>query len=322
MEFLRVIYNRFFVDFQAPNADLSGRVCLVTGSNTGIGYEAALHLAKRNPSILVLGVRSISKGQAAAESIYRQCTTFRGRIEVWELDMARFDSVISFGKKCKADLPRLDIAILNAAVGSAKYAQTSDTWEINLQVNVLSTGLLGFILLPKLRQTASEKDAQSGSPLKPHLTIVSSDAQYTAAFKCRHAPGQLLIALNDPENFSMIDTYNTSKLLVMFLVRELAALPIATNVIVNAVNPGMTVSGLKKDLPWIVRVISDALAWSAEKGSRNYIYAAFTDTPPAAFINCCKERAPAGQVTSSDGQRIQKKFWIEIQELYQRLLSD
>ena len=52
----------------------------------------------------------------------------------------------------------------------------------------------------------------------------------------------------------MIDTYNTSKLLVMFLVRELAALPIATNVIVNAVNPGMTVSGLKKDLPWIVRV--------------------------------------------------------------------
>ena len=35
MEFLRVIYNRFFVDFQAPNADLSGRVCLVTGSNTG-----------------------------------------------------------------------------------------------------------------------------------------------------------------------------------------------------------------------------------------------------------------------------------------------
>ena len=99
-----------------------------------MGFEAAKHLAKRNASTIILGVRSISRGQAAAERIYQECPAYRGRVEVWELDMARFESVLAFGKRCE-ELSRLDIAILNAGVFSAKYAKTSDGWQDALQVS-------------------------------------------------------------------------------------------------------------------------------------------------------------------------------------------
>ena len=83
---------------------------------------------------MIFGVRSLTKGQAAVEKIYRDCAAYRGRIEVWELDMARFDSVLAFGTRCKADVPRLDIAILNAGIGSTRYRRTIDGWEEMLQV--------------------------------------------------------------------------------------------------------------------------------------------------------------------------------------------
>lgn len=99
-----------------------------------MGYQAAVHLAKRNASTLIFGVRSISKGQAAAKRLYEECTAYRGKVEVWELDMARFESVVAFGKRCKSDVPRLDVAILNAGCLAQTYTQTSDGWEPQLQV--------------------------------------------------------------------------------------------------------------------------------------------------------------------------------------------
>ena len=70
-----------------------------------------------------------------------------------------------------------------------------------------------------------------------------------AQFKCRTTSGPLLNALNDPHNFSGLENYNITKLLEMYLVRELAALPIASGVVVNAANPGLTTSGLRRDQP-------------------------------------------------------------------------
>ena len=99
-----------------------------------LGYEAAIHLAKRKTSNLILGVRSVSKGEAAAAKIHEAVPEFTGKIQVWELDMARFDSVLAFGKRC-ASLPRLDIAILNAGITNQKYTKTADGWEVMMQVS-------------------------------------------------------------------------------------------------------------------------------------------------------------------------------------------
>ena len=59
--------------------------------------------------------------------------------------------------------------------------------------------------------------------------------------------------MNDPKNFGF-DQYSMTKLLEMYLVREMAKLPIASEVVVNAVNPGLTTSELRRDVPWIFQL--------------------------------------------------------------------
>ena len=68
--------------------------------------------------------------------------------------------------------------------------------------------------------------------------------------------------------------------------------------------------------------IFGGLAGTTEKGSRNYIHAVLTDTSPGAFINCCRERAPATLVTNKDGQKVQKKFFDESIKLYRSMATD
>ena len=80
-----------------------------------------------------------------------------------------------------------------------------------------------------------------------------SQVQYLAAFKYRDTPGSLLDALNDPKNFS-IDHYNITKLLDVCLAREMAKFPTASGVIVNSVNPGLSTSELRRDLPAPVKL--------------------------------------------------------------------
>jgi hypothetical protein len=62
-------------------------------------------------------------------------------------------------------------------------------------------------------------------------------------------PGKLLDALNDPTQFDGVAAYNLSKLLEIFVARELAALPIASNVVINTANPGLRHSSLRRDIP-------------------------------------------------------------------------
>ena len=80
------------------------------------------------------------------------------------------------------------------------------------------------------------------------LTRVSIPiVHYVAAFKYRNTKGSILDAVNDPKNFSL-DHYNIVKLLEVFLAREIASLPMASRIIVNAVNPGLSTSQLRRDM--------------------------------------------------------------------------
>lgn len=106
----------------------------VTGSNTGLGLEAARHFAKLKCSRLILAVRSTDKGENAKRSILYshgvdgQKTT----VEVWQLDMASFASVKAFAQRCERELSRLDIALLNAGLTPNGFKSTQDGYEQRL----------------------------------------------------------------------------------------------------------------------------------------------------------------------------------------------
>ena len=83
--------------------------------NTGIGFEAAATFASFNAEQVILGVRSIDKGLDA-----RRRVEARGQrtnnIDVWELDMGNYTSVQRFAARVENEMPRLDVAILNAGI--------------------------------------------------------------------------------------------------------------------------------------------------------------------------------------------------------------
>ncbi|KAF4628865.1 hypothetical protein G7Y89_g9290 [Cudoniella acicularis] len=84
-------------------------------ANSGIRLEAARQCVKLEADKLILAVRSISKGKAARTDILKSLSSSKYDVEVWMLDLESFDSVLAFGKRA-TDLPRLDVAILNAGV--------------------------------------------------------------------------------------------------------------------------------------------------------------------------------------------------------------
>lgn len=123
-----------------PGTSFAGKIAVVTGSNTGIGLACAKVMLEYHLSHLIMAVRSIEKGEAAAAPL--RTAHPKAKIEVWQLDMLSYDSVQAFAERCNA-LPRLNIAILNAGLHSeAKYTTSPSTGhELAFQVNYLSSTL-------------------------------------------------------------------------------------------------------------------------------------------------------------------------------------
>jgi len=136
MLFLEAALNKWRV---LPDValDLTGRTVIVTGSNVGLGLEAAKRFYAMNPARLILAVRSTSKGETAREAILEtgkehaahRNTRDEARIDVWPLDLADFASVQRFAKRCETELERIDILLENAAVISPEWSMTKDGWE-------------------------------------------------------------------------------------------------------------------------------------------------------------------------------------------------
>jgi len=119
------------LDLPLVSENLEGRIVVVTGANTGLGFECAMHLLRMKPAKLILAVRSIEKGQAAALRLIDETKETRPDIvDVWELDMASFVSVHAFAQRVET-LPRLDIAVLNSGVYTRAWGTTGDGYEIS-----------------------------------------------------------------------------------------------------------------------------------------------------------------------------------------------
>jgi hypothetical protein len=117
-----------------PTTSLKDKTVLITGANTGLGFEAAKHLASLNPTRLIIGCRNLDKGNAATKKI-KEDTGFTGILEVWIVDLAEFSSVKAFIERAvgaEGGLERLDLLVLNAGVAqhtNLKYIATTDGFE-------------------------------------------------------------------------------------------------------------------------------------------------------------------------------------------------
>lgn len=136
-----VLMSAKWTDADVP--DQSGRVALVTGSNTGLGYETAKVLAQRGADV-VMAVRNTDKGEAAAATIRQAAPS--ANVTVHALNLGSLDSVRTAGAELAAAYPRIDLLINNAGVMYPPKSTTTDGFELQFGTNHLGhyalTGLL------------------------------------------------------------------------------------------------------------------------------------------------------------------------------------
>lgn len=240
---------------------------IVTGSNTGLGKEAARTFTRLNAEKVIIAVRSISKGDAAKREI-EQSTGRQGVLEVWPLDLASYESTIQFAERAKK-LQRLDILLENAGVAKTGW-EVVEKDEMNMTVNVVSTLLLAVLLLPKLRESGSKFNTT------PHLTIVTTEVHGFAKFEERKADN-IFEKLSDRAAYDVQDhRYPVSKLVQLFAARELATRSKSAgkaDVIINMPNPGLCQSELSREGGWSLVIMKFLLARSTEYGSRTLVSA-------------------------------------------------
>ncbi|KAK6519944.1 hypothetical protein TWF506_000238 [Arthrobotrys conoides] len=287
----------------------ANKTFIVTGSNTGLGFEAAKHLVSLSPSRVILAVRTLKNGEAAKSKIEAE-TGKKGIAEVWQLDLSSYDSVKAFAKRVQG-LDRLDAIIENASVALAVW-DPAEGLETSLTVNVTSTFLLAALVLPKLKETARKTGE------KTNLTVIGSGMAFMVPGRLEKVEGDILESIGTKKNSVMSDRYQESKLLQLYAVRQLASLnPVSkTGVIINYINPGLCYSELNRNAPFIRRTLINLLrlffARSTEIGSRTLLAGAFAgEESHGKYSSECvvKDHYVPEWMTNESGRRIQQRVW-------------
>ncbi|KAH8901477.1 NAD(P)-binding protein [Thozetella sp. PMI_491] len=301
-----------------PKVDLSGKTAVVTGGNTGIGFETAKHLVRLKVSDMILACRSVEKGNAARKAIIKEMgPSIIANIEVWPLDLADYRSVLSFGERVRSELTRLDIFVANAGVELLKF-DVAEGLERTLTVNVISTILGAISVIPKLRETSERYNTQT------NLTFTGSIYHIFGSTPELEIPADVDIfdALSKRDAADMSVRYALSKLILHQCHTELAVrvssseAPGKSRVVMNIVNPGWCRTGLarhKEEHPLGERIGFSLIGWTGEQGSRIVVYAAtLGEESHGAFVSECALKPESAFIRSDAGRKIQKRVWADL----------
>jgi len=234
--------------------DQSGKVAIVTGANSGIGYETALALAQKGATV-VMACRNLQKANPAAGQI-RQ-TSPAATVEVMELDLGDLESVRQFVGAFRAKYDRLDLLINNAGIMHPPYGKTAQGFETQLGVNHLGHFALTGLLLDLLIQTSPARVVTVSSSSHLFGRIDFEDLHWEKkAYKPNPAYGQSKLA-------NLLFTYELQRKLTSTGKDTLAV----------AAHPGWTETNLQQHTGWI-RFLNRFFAQDPALGALPTLYAA------------------------------------------------
>lgn len=212
------------------------RVVLVTGGNTGIGYETSKWIAMMGARVII-ACRSEERAKNAIEKMQKEfeeekakgtagiCSKERLDVEFMALDLASLNSVENFVETFKSKETKLHLLLCNAGIAMHPLEYTEDGFEIMFQVNYLAHFLLVTKLLPIM--------LDSGEDCR--IVLVSSEAHLTSSFDLEKAQGKH----HTKENFKRLQYYGNSKLYQIMQMYCLNRRLRKTNVTVNSIHPGI-----------------------------------------------------------------------------------
>ncbi len=236
--------------------DQSGRVAIVTGANSGIGFETARVLAARGATV-VLACRSAEKAARALSQIRDAAPS--ADVTFLPLDLADLASVHSFVERFTALHSRLDLLINNAGIMMVEHGKTADGFERQLGTNHLGHFALTGLLVAILAKTSGSR-----------VVTVSSLA---------HLGGDIHFDdLTGDKRYGKIKQYNQSKLANLLFMAELQRRLDAAGVktVSVAAHPGWTATNLQHTVPLFDK-LNPFLAMKPLQGAQPTLYAATAD---------------------------------------------
>jgi NAD(P)-dependent dehydrogenase (short-subunit alcohol dehydrogenase family) len=216
--------------------DQTGRVAVITGANTGLGYETARALAEHGAHV-VLAVRNLDKGKDAAARI--TAASPRADVALQELDLTSLDSIRAAARQLRSDHDRIDLLINNAGVMYTPKSTTKDGFELQFGTNHLGHFALTGLLLDRLLPVAGSRIVTVSSiGHRIRADIHFDDLQWEHSYNRVSAYGQAKLA-------NLLFTYE--------LQRRLA---LHGTTIAAAAHPGGSNTELMRNLPPLVARVS------------------------------------------------------------------
>ena len=226
--------------------DQTGRTAVITGANTGLGYETAVALAAKGANV-VLSVRNTDKGKAAADLIAKR--TPGARVAVQELDLTSLESIRTAADQLRAEHDTIDLLINNAGVMMTPKSTTQDGFELQFGTNHLGHFAVTGLLLDRVL-------AAPGSRV---VTVSSVGHRFARN-------GIHFDDLQSEREYSRVGAYGQAKLANLMFTYELQRRLQGTDTIATAAHPGGSRSELMRNLPRVLVVI-EPLFQGADMGA-------------------------------------------------------
>jgi len=259
-------------DNWTPNIipDLSGKIIIITGANSGIGFEATREIVRKSAEVIVAS-RDAFKAEAAILKIKDEIPD--AKLKFMELNLANLDSVRKFAEEFKSKYTRLDILLNNAGIMMVPYGKTIDGFENTVGTNHLGHFLLTGLLLDRLSTTQGAR-----------VVNVSSNAHYGGDMDFDN------LLFENELDYTPMKAYSRSKLANLLFTYELQRRfeSKGMDVIALAAHPGISATNLANHLffnriTWLIQPLMKIVFQSSAMGALPSLRAAIDPEARGGF---------------------------------------
>lgn len=284
------------------NTDMTGRVCLITGANSGIGKETALALAKMDAT-LILVCRDAVKGKAVIQEI--EATSGNKKSALMLADMSSVQSIRALAKQILEKYPKVHVLVNNAGSVFSERLTSKDGFEMTFALNHLGYFLLTQLLLDRIKESAPSR-----------IVSVASEAQQAGRINFED--------LQSEKSFSGFTAYGTSKLMNVLFTYELDRRlnrSGSSGVTANAMHPGGVATNFAANTSGLFtffwKLITPFLLTPAQ-GAETVIYLASSPEVEGVSGKYFIKKKPARSVAVSYDEAVAKRLW----EVSEKLTGD
>ena len=268
---------------------MKGKICMITGANSGIGKATALGLAKMGATIVMVR-RNKDRGEKALEDIKKEVEN--GTVDLIIADLSTQKAIHQLVKEFKERYQFLHVLINNAGVNLSRCVLTEDGIETTFAVNYLAQYLLSNLLLDVL---------QASSPARI-VNVASSVLAKNIDFE----------NLNGEKHYRQLNAYGQSKLAVILFTYELSRRIEGTGVTVNCLHPGYVKTNMIKNFRKFVKYFYPLIGLfmkKPKKGAKTSIYLASSSEVEGVSGKYFKKRKEVETVKVSYDEEIAQRLW-------------